>query len=209
MVHAKRSQTAARQLLDQFAGVLVTDRWGRYNFFTGLRQICWAHLKRDFKAIREANGRLGKIGAELDDLATRILRLRARVRDGTLKWQTFTNRMEPLMKDVETLLQKGAFYDGALAGKCRMIFNARRHLWTFVDREDVDPTNNHAERVVRQGVLWRKSSFGTQSERGARYVERVLTAGATCQLQGRSVIEFMREACRCHAQNLPAPSLIG
>ena len=209
MVHAKRSQTAARQLLDQFVGVLVTDRWGGYNFYKGLRQICWAHLKRDFKAISEADGRLGKIGGELHDLATRILRLRARVRDGTLKWQTFANRMVPLIEEVETFLQEGALHDGALAGKCRRIFNHRRHLWTFVEREDVEPTNNHAERIVRQGVLWRKSSFGTQSERGARYVERVLTAGATCQLQGRSVIEFMREACRCHVQNLPAPSLIG
>ena len=209
MVHAKRSQTAARQLLDQFTGVLITDRWGGYNCYKGLRQICWAHLKRDFKAISEADSRLGKIGGELHDLATRILRLRARVRDGTLKWQTFANRMVPLIEEVETLLQEGALHDGALAGKCRRIFNHHQHLWTFVEREDVEPTNNHAERIVRQAVLWRKSSFGTQSERGARYVERVLTAGATCQLQGRSVIEFMREACRCHVQNLPAPSLIG
>ena len=117
--------------------------------------------------------------------------------------------MVPLIEEVETLLQEGALHDGALAGKCRRIFNHHQHLWTFVEREDVEPTNNHAERIVRQAVLWRKSSFGTQSERGARYVERVLTAGATCQLQGRSVIEFMREACRCHVQNLPAPSLIG
>jgi transposase len=209
MVHAKRGQTAACKLLEQFTGVLVTDRWGGYNFFNGLRQICWAHLKRDFKAINEADGQLGKIGAALDDLATRILRLRARVRDGTLKWRTFTNRMGPLIQEVEALLQEGALHEGALAGKCREIFKQRKHLWTFVEREDVEPTNNHAERIIRQGVLWRKSSFGTQSERGARYVERVLTAGATCRLQGRSVIEFMREACRCHAQNLPAPSLIG
>jgi len=209
MVHSDRGQAAARKLLDQFSGVLVSDRWGGYNFFTGLRQICWAHLKRDFKAISESDGQLGKIGAELHDLATRILRLRTRVRDGTLKWRTFQNRMPPLIEQVEMLLKEGALHEGSLAGKCRKIIKYREHLWTFVEREDVEPTNNHAERVVRQGVLWRKSSFGTQSERGARYVERVLTAGATCQLQGRSVIEFIREACRCHVQNLAAPSLIG
>ena len=110
---------------------------------------------------------------------------------------------------MEALLAEGALYEGSMAGKCREIFKHRKHLWTFVEREDVEPTNNHAERVVRQGVLWRKSSFGTQSERGARYVERVLTAGATCRLQDRSVVEFMREACRCYAHNLAAPSLIG
>lgn len=209
MVHAKRGQEAARQLLGQFPGVLVSDRWGGYNFFGGLRQVCWAHLKRDFNAVSEMSDRLGEIGAELHGLATQILRLRARVRDGTLQWKTFQNRMPPLMADVEKLLAEGALYEGALAGKCRAIFKQRKHLWTFVERKAVEPTNNHAERVVRQGVLWRKSSFGTQSERGARYVERVLTAGATCRLQGRSVIEFMREACLCHTRNLTAPSLIG
>ena len=61
---------------------------------------------------------------------------------------------------------------------------------------------------MRQGVLWRKSSFGTQSERGARYVERVLTACATCRLQKRSVIEYLRDACRCHLDGIAAPSLI-
>jgi len=208
MVQAKRGQKAARKLLDKFSGVLVSDRWGGYNFFEYLRQLCWAHLKRDFKAISEANGRLGEIGAELHDLAKQILKLRGRVRDGTLKWRTFQKRMTHLKVEVEPLLKEGGLYKGKLAGKCRRIFKVCQHLWTFVEREDVDPTNNHAERLVRQGVLWRKGSFGTQSERGARYVERVLTVGATCKLQGRSVIDFMREVCECHMQNLPTPSLI-
>lgn len=112
------------------------------------------------------------------------------------------------MARVEALLEKGALFDGPMAGKCSEIYKHRNKLWTFVEHEDVEPTNNHAERVVRQGVLWRKSSFGTQSHRGARYVERVLTIGTTCRLQGRSVIEFLRNACRCHVQNLTAPSLI-
>lgn len=208
MVHAKRGQAAARELLGGFDGVLVTDRWGGYNFFGGRRQICWAHLKRDFLAIGEARERLGEIGTELHELSQYILALRRRVRNGTLQWRTFQNRMPPLMAEVEALLSEGASHDGALAGKCREILKCRDYLWTFVEREDVAPTNNHAEHMVRQGVLWRKTSFGTQSERGARYVERVLTVCATCRLQGRSVIEYLRESCRCHLQNLDAPALI-
>jgi len=209
MVHAKRGQVAARQLLENFYGILVSDRWGGYNFFKGLRQICWAHLKRDFKAVSEAGERLGEIGAELYDLSKTILRLRKRVRDGTLQWRTFQNRMPPLIKKVESLLKEADPIKGPLAGKCREIYKARKHLWTFVEHFNVEPTNNHAERTVRQGVIWRKICFGTQSERGARYVERVLTAGATCKLQSRSAIEFIREACRCYRQNIEAPSLIG
>jgi len=208
MVHAKRGQQAARKLLGKFSGVLVSDRWGGYNFFTGIRQICWAHLKRDFKAISEAKGMLGKTGQELYGLAKKILKLRKRVRDGTLQWRTFQNRMAPLMVRVEDLLEEGASGKCKLSGKCRNILKHRKHLWTFVKDQSVEPTNNTAERIVRQGVLWRKSSFGTQSERGARYVERILTVCATCRLQGRSVIEYLRDACRCHLDGIAAPSLI-
>jgi len=95
-----------------------------------------------------------------------------------------------------------------LSRKCRRIIKHRERLWTFVQDRSVEPTNNLAERIVRQGVLWRKSSFGTQSERGARYVERILTTCATCRLQGRSVIKYLRDACRCHLDSIPAPSLI-
>ena len=208
MVHAKRGQQAASKLLGMFCGILVSDRWGGYNFFSGVRQICWAHLKRDFKAVSEAKGALGKIGQELYGLAKKILKLRKRVRDGTLQWRTFQNRMEPLMKRVEQLLEEGASAQCKLSGKCRRIIKHRAHLWTFVRDRSVDPTNNIAERIVRQGVLWRKSSFGTQSERGARYVERILTVCATCRLQGRSVIEYLRDACRCHLDGIAVPSLI-
>ncbi len=132
MVHAKRGQEAARELLGEFSGILVSDRWGGYNFFRGIRQICWAHLKRDFKAISEAAGELGRIGQELYGLAKKILKLRKRVRDGTLQWHTFRNRMKPLMKRVEELLEEGTTGDGKLAGKCRKILKHREYLWTFV-----------------------------------------------------------------------------
>jgi transposase len=208
MVHARRGQEAAQKLLGKFDGVLVSDRWGGYNFFAGLRQICWAHLKRDFKAISEAKGAIGEIGQELYSLARQILKLRKRVRDGTLQWKTFQRRMPELQKRVELLLEAGARCDGSLGGKCRDILKHKKYLWTFVEDQRVEPTNNAAERIARQGVLWRKGSFGTQSERGARYVERILTVSATCRLQGRSVIKYLREACRCHLDGIALPSLI-
>lgn len=208
MIQAGRGQAAAKKLLGAFVGVLHCDRWSGYNCFAGLRQLCWAHLKRDFKALSEAKGNMGRIGNELFLLAKQILHMRKRVRDGTLLWQTFQRRIEPLIKRVETLLEKGADSGEPLAGQCRRIFNQRQYLWTFVYDASVEPTNNLAERTIRQAVLWRKGSFGTQSERGARYVERILTVCATCRLQGRSVIEYVRDACRCHLNGVPVPSLI-
>lgn len=208
IVHARRSQEAAKALLGHFCGTLVSDRWNVYKTYCGIRQICWAHLKRDFKAMSEARGPLRKIGMELCDLTKTLLNMRIRVRDGTLQWKTFQHRMAPLMERVECLLEKGASYEGALPGKCRDILKHREHLWTFVRDQHVEPTNNAAEREVRQGVLWRKGSFGTQSSRGARYVERILTICATCRLQGQSVIEYLRQACRCHQEGIPVPSPI-
>lgn len=208
MVHANRSQKAARKLIDSFAGKLVTDRYNAYNYYEFIRQICWAHLKRDFKAISEANGKLGKIGLELHELAKQILKMRKRVRDGTLQWKTFQSRMPELQKRVESLLRAGAVFDGKLGGKCRDILKHKKHLWTFVEDHNVEPTNNLAEQLVRQGVLWRKTSFGTQSDRGARYVERILTVCATCRLQNRSIIEYLRHACHNHLTGKLAPNLV-
>lgn len=207
MIHASRGQKAARQLIGCFAGALNSDRWNGYSYYEGLRQICRAHLKRDFKAIGEADGRLGRIGKELYALSKEILKLRRRVRDGTLQWKTFQRRMIRLQSEVERLLEEGAAYDGKLAGKCRDILRHREFLWTFVSDSDVEPTNNAAEQIIRQAVIWRKMSFGTQSKRGANYAERILTVCAACRLQGRSIIVYIRDACHCHSTNQPAPSL--
>ena len=123
-------------------------------------------------------------------------KMRKQVHDGTLQWKTFQCGMHELQKRVESLLKDGASFDGKLGGKCRKILKNKKYLWTFVQDQRVEPTNNFAEQIVRQSVLWRKSSFGTQSERSARYVERVLTVCATCQLQRRSIIEYLRNVCQ-------------
>ncbi len=208
MVHTNRNQKAARKLIANFVGKLVSDRYGVYNYYQFIRQICWAHLKRDFKAVSEADGKLGKIGLALHGLTKDILKTRTRVRDGTLQWKTFQRRMPELQTRVESLLEDGAQYDGKLGGKCRDILKHRDYLWTFVDDINVEPTNNFAEQNVRQGVLWRKTSFGTQSDRGARYVERILTVCATCHLQDRSIIEYLRLACYNHRKGIQAPELV-
>lgn len=207
MIHASRGQKAARQLLGCFSGTLSSDRWNGYKFYEGIRQICWAHLQRDFKAVSEAEGGLGRIGTKLYALSQEILKLRRRVRDGTLQWKTFQRRMISLQEDVESHLKKGSGYEGKLGGKCRDILKHREFLWTFVSDKKVEPTNNAAERNLRPAVIWRKMSFGTQSKRGARYVERMLTVCSTCRLQGHSIIAYMRDACHCHLHSQPAPSL--
>ena len=102
----------SQKLLDGFSGILVIDRWGGYNSYEGRRQICWAHLKRDFQAISESTDEeLGVIGDILHELAGKILHLRCRVRDGTLQWRTFQSRLPALIAEVEEFLEIGAAYE--------------------------------------------------------------------------------------------------
>jgi transposase len=81
-------------------------------------------------------------------------------------------------------------------------------LWTFVDTVGVEPTNNAAERVLRQAVLWRKKSFGSRSPAGSKYVERILTVVASCRLQGRNVLEYLTAACHAALKHGTVPSLL-
>ena len=210
MVHASRGGKAARELLGKFSGILVSDRWSAYSLWDAARrQLCWAHLKRDFTAFAERTGQAARIGNALLEETKRMFGWWYRVRDGTLKRSSFREYMRPLRKRVEALLREGASCgDAKTAGSCRNILKLAPALWTFVRVEGVEPTNNAAERAIRPGVLWRKGSFGTDSERGSRFVERMMTAAATCKQQGRNVVDYIARAFEAALRGEPAPSLL-
>jgi transposase len=215
LVHSRRNTRAARRLLGRFEGVLVSDRWRAYDDWSlTKRQLCWAHLKRYFKAFSECQGAASVMGARLLALTKTMFREWHRVRDGTLARSTFQARMRPIRVEVERLLEEGA--DGGhakVAGVCRDILSLAPALWTFVRVPGVEPTNNLAERALRFCVIMRKTSFGTHSEAGSRFIERMLTVAATLRQQGRNVVGYVTDACargnhgRRPASLLPAMSL--
>ena len=82
-------------------------------------------------------------------------------------------------------------------------------LWLFASIEGVEPTNNHVERILRLGVLWRKNAFGCHSAAGCRFVERMLTVVQTLRLQKRPVLDYLYRAIVAHRSGLPAPQLLG
>ena len=209
MIHAKRGQVAARELLGAFCGVLVSDRWGGYNFYAGLRQWCWAHLRRDFTAFSEYPGKAGEIGAALLEHCEQMFHWWHRVRDGTLKRSTFRQYLWQLRADIEGLLREGTCCGHKkMERSCKRLVNEAKYLWTFVDVEGVEPTNNAAERAVRPGVQWRKGSLGTHSAAGSRFVERIMTAATTCKQHDRNVTEYITQACVARLHGCPAPSLL-
>ena len=208
---ATRSAQAAKAALGEaFAGILVSDRYGAYTWVDKeRRQLCWAHLLRDFKKIAERSGASARIGDELSVLAQRMFACWHRVREGTLSRKVFDIQVPFLRHRIEALLHEGAACRHAeTARTCRNILHLHRALWTFLATPGVEPTNNHAERTLRRFVLWRKISFGTQSVRGSRYVERIMTVAGSCRLQDRNVLDFLTQAIQAHWGHGKAPSLV-
>jgi len=205
-----RAATVLTELLtDRFAGVVTCDRAKMYWMLKRL-QWCWAHLQRDFQGLADSNdGVVKRLGHDLLRPTRQLFRQWKRCRDGTLSRAGLKRTLAPLRQEVEGLLLRG-LYSGhpQLVGMCRELYEHRDWLWTFLDQEDVEPTNNASERALRHAVIWRKLSFGTQSEGGSRFVETMLTAIETCRQQSRNVFDYVTTAVEAHFAHQPAPSLL-
>jgi transposase len=211
LIHARRSTKAAKKLLGEaFSGVLVSDRWKAYAWVdVARRQLCWAHLLRQFRGFKDYGPEATVIGEALELLTESMFHEWHRVRDGTMSRAEFQRHVERLREYVVARLKDGTSCSANLvAGRCREILTLEPALWTFAYVPGVEPTNNRAERIVRPAVLWRKFSFGTDSPRGSRFVERVLTAVSTLRLQRRNVIDYMTAACEAALQGATPPSLL-
>jgi len=132
-----------------------------------------------------------------------------RVRDGTLNRTSFQVYISGLRAEVREALSLGAACGcPKTAATCRDLTANEPKLWAFVWREGVEPTNNAAERALRHAVLWRKGSWGTDSHRGSRFVERVLSIREACRQQGRTLLEYVVRCCQARLEGKAAPSLL-
>jgi len=210
MVHARRNTEAAQALLVRSAGVLITDRHGAYGWWPDrMRQFCWAHIRRDVQAIIERGGVSAAVGKTLLDEIGRMFHWWHRLRDGTLSRRSFQVYMRSLRARFESALKLGAACDHPKTSKtCANLLKHADALWTFVRVSGVEPTNNPAEQAVRHPVLIRKVSYGTHSDAGSRFVERILTVHATLRRQQRDIVGFLRDACVAKLQARQAPSLL-
>ena len=193
-----RSQKDARVIIGENAnGIVTSDRYPGYNHLAEVnRQICWAHLKRDFQAIAERTGDSKTIGEGLLAQSKQLFRLWQQVRDGTLEKPDFRKLLEPIKEKVSELLFAGTVSSHSKTGRsCSKILKLEISLWTFSRIEGVEPTNNQAERALRRAVMWRRKSFGTQSASGSRFAERILTVVTTLRQQRRSVLDYLKKAC--------------
>lgn len=205
-----RAATVLQELLtDAFSGVVNCDRAKMY-WNIGRPQWCWAHLKRDFQALIEhPDHQVKRLGRDLMRPTRELFRLWARCRDGTITRRGMLRLMQPIRREIDDLLLRGVFSGNPkLTGMCRPLYDHRNRLWTFLDVEGVEPTNNASERALRPAVIWRKLSFGTQSARGSRFTETILTVVETCHRQSRNSFDYLTAAMQAHFAGQPVPSLV-
>jgi transposase len=210
-IAAGRHAFEAKTLLgERFAGIVCSDRWRGYDYLDPTqRQLCWAHLLRDFTAHSEGL-------SEQHDFGCKGLAIAHELFAAWVVYQTDGDRTRlqaetaPLQAKLRTLLEHAARksprtkYHRDFA---RNLLKRWPALSTFTHTDGVEPTNNHAERGLRGAVIYRKLSRGSQSEQGERTIERLLSASVTCRLRKQSLFAYLTQALAAHARGYPVPAL--
>lgn len=209
-IERDRHEDYAKELLADTTAIVTSDRWWAYTHLPlRRRQLCWAHLRRDFKAHAEGLAAEKEFGEHGLALCERVF--------WTWEVYTHTHDRRELRRAVRTLQRQYKPIVRSFAAKrarnkrcrgmARNLLKAWPALWTFANHEGVEPTNNHAERALRSAVIYRKLSLGNQSEEGEQRTERLLSAHTTCRLQHRSLFAYLSDAITAHARGDPAPLL--
>jgi transposase len=204
-----RTARIAQEMLGKhYVGVATCDRLKSYWWIKRL-QWCCAHLRRDFQAMID-RAKPGKaIGGSLLGQSNTLFHLWHQVREGKLSRARFQEAMKPVREAVRLALQRGKKCRcSKTAGTCKELLDHEEWLWTFVDVKGVQPTNNEGERAERHGVLWRKTSGGTDSPQGSRFVERVLTVVHTCRRQGKKLLDYLSAFIEAWRHDRAPPSLV-
>jgi transposase len=211
VIHPSRGALGLAALLGtRIKGIVCSDRWGVYGRLKPRRrQLCWAHLKRDFQKLVDRGGAAKEIGEFGLSLTSLVFELWHAFRGGGLNRRQLRRGMSEWREILHDQLEDGcACVDAKAAAFCANVLAVEPALWTFVDQEGVDPTNNHMERLLRTGVLWRKNAFGCHSVAGCRFVERILTVVQTLRLQKQPVLDFLHRSLLAHRHGHPAPQLL-
>lgn len=196
MIHPHRSKEAFAALIDDWAGILVSDGYGVYQSWVAGRQTCLAHLIRTARGLAERqHPDLAACGAWALAELQRLCHMATAPPTGGA-WRAWYARLCHLITQYHDRQDEAGTF-------ARRLLREMDSLWVFLAQHGVDPTNNRAERALRFGVLWRKRSQGTASVKGNRWVERILSLKETCRLHARSTYAVLVEAVGSLFTNRP------
>jgi transposase len=211
VIHATRGWQGLHALVGgKLKGLFVSDRWSAYHCLAVRhRQLCWAHLKRDFQKLVDRGGPSQSLGQHGLDVILVLFAAWHAFRRGQLSRRQLQSHLDPTRLALRLWLEEGTRCpDTKTAHFCQNLLALEPALWTFLYRPGVEPTNNLIERLVRSAVLWRKIAFGSQSANGCHFVERILTVVGTLRLQKRPVLEFLENCLRARRDDRQPPKLI-
>ena len=209
-IFGNRKRESLQALVGNYAGIILNcDRAKMYLDGKKL-QWCWSHLRRDIQKLIESNdNQVKRLGNDLIRQQKLLFEHWRRYKAKETSWEEFQILARPVRDEFNSLLLRGRFSGNKkLIGFCNELYPRREHLWTFIEVQGIEPTNNTAERALRPAVIYRKLSFGTQSASGSRYLERILTISETCRLQGRNAYQFLIDAMEAKFAGLAPPSLL-
>lgn len=212
MVAKSRSRASFKALVgEHYSGVVGSDRYNAYYSLEASRhQLCWAHLIRNLRGLGERAGPAKSWSEACLALTNELFKLwhEFKATEAGMSRAELAQRMEPIRAGFKQQLEEGQrLEDGKVKTFSTQLLKFEKRLWVFVSVARVEPTNNQAERALRPAVIWRKTCYGSQSEQGCRFVERMLTTSATCQVQGRNLLDFVSESLKAHWSGQPAPNL--
>jgi transposase len=210
-IHATRGKAGFRNLLGRAVkGLVCSDRWSVYALVeVWKRQLCWAHLKRDFQKFKDLGGEARKTGHAGLRAVKKTFEAWSEWKEKRIDRPELQERVVHVSMALYRALERGRDGpDKKVRRFCKRLLKDYSALWLFADVDGVEPTNNHAERCLRPAVMWRKRSFGNHSEEGCRFTERLLTAVQTLKLQKRPVLEYLKRAVLNHRSGKLAPSLL-
>lgn len=191
LVHPNRSGKAFRALIQDWQGILVSDNFSVYKNWIYKRQNCLAHFIRKAKKLSESsNEQLSKFGDQILSHLQLLCHF-AKAPPSKKQWTHFYLRFVWLL-----ILYSGA--DNEAGKLARSLGAVMDTLWTFLEEHGVEPTNNRAERALRFGVIWRKRCFGSQSDKGQRWVERILSLKETCRIKNTPSFPILVDLAKAH-----------
>jgi len=191
---------------------VTSDRYVAYTIFdSDKRQICWAHLKRDFTRLSEKDDKVcSRIGKNLLHCEAKLFKWWHEFRQSKITRDELLRQTQPIRQRIGELLEQGSYTDPELkiARFCKNLLDSFNALWTFISIDNIEPTNNHAERCLRPIVTWRKKYFGTRSNYGSEFVARTASIRMTCQLQCKNTFQFLHQALQSYFSKTAMPSLV-
>ena len=196
-VEKSRGKKIIIQLMGDYNQILTSDRYAAYNYFdSDKRQLCWAHLKRDFTKLSEKKDRVvSRIGKNLLLCQSELFKVWHQYKQGDILRDELIRKTIPIRQKIGEYLEQGTYTDPKMriVRFCKNLLDNFTALWTFLFNEQVEPTNNHAEQCLRQAVIWRKKYFGTRSDYGSEFVARTMSLFTTCRLQSKNAFDTLTQ----------------